>query len=118
MAETEQQVKWWIKHEQEQYSVTEKFLEDQERLNPQKNNEGIYVCRGRIQGHYLVNLLPRVTLSETIMQEAHLLTLHGGVGSTMAHVRQEYWIPCLCQLAKNVIQSLLWVKEISCQKVS
>jgi len=49
-AETEKQVKWWIEREQERYSVTEKFLEDQQRLNLQKNDEGIYVCRGRIQG--------------------------------------------------------------------
>ena len=39
-AETEKQVKWWIKREQERYSVTEKFLEDQQRLNLQKK-EGI-----------------------------------------------------------------------------
>ena len=31
--ETEKQVKWWIKREQERYSVTEKFLGDQQRLN-------------------------------------------------------------------------------------
>ena len=37
-AETEKQVKWWIKREQERYSVTEKFLEDQQRLNLQKND--------------------------------------------------------------------------------
>ena len=92
-AETVKQVKWWIKREQERYSVTEKFLEDQQRLNLQKNDEGIYVCRGRIQGHYPVYLPPRVSLSEKIVQDVHLLTLHGGVGSTLAHVRREYWIP-------------------------
>ena len=51
-AETEKQVKWWIKREQERYSVTEKFLGDQQRLNLQKNDEEIFACRGRIQGHY------------------------------------------------------------------
>ena len=102
-AETVKQVKWWIQRERERYSVTEKFLEDQQRLNLQKNDEGIYVCRGRIQGHYPVYLPPRVSLSEKIVQDVHLLTLHGGVGSTLAHVRREYWIPRLRQLAKNVI---------------
>lgn len=71
-AETEKQVKWWIKCEQERYSVTEKFLEDQHRLNLQKNDDGIYVCRGRIQGHYPVYLAPRVSLSEKLVQDAHL----------------------------------------------
>ena len=68
-----------------------------------KNVEGSYVCRGRIQGHYPVYLPPRVSLSEKIVQDPHLLTLHGGVGSTIVHVRQEYWVPRLRQLAKNVI---------------
>jgi len=45
MAETEKQVKGWIKCEQERYSVTEKFLEDQQRLDLQKNDEGICVQR-------------------------------------------------------------------------
>ena len=111
-AETEKQVKWWIKREQERYTVTEKFLEDQQRLNLQKNDEGIYLCRGRIQGHYPVYLPPRVSLSEKIVQDAHLLTLHGGVGSTMAHVRQEYWIPRLRQLAKTVINHCYGCKKL------
>ena len=85
-AETEKQVKWWIKREQERYSVTEKFLGDQQRLNLQKNDEEISVCRERIQGHYPVYLPPRVRLSEKIVQDA----LHWGVGSIMAQVRREY----------------------------
>ena len=59
-SETGRQVKWWIKREQERYSVTERFLEDQQSLNLQKNDEGIYVCRGRVQGHYPVYLPLRV----------------------------------------------------------
>ena len=111
IAETEKQVKWWIKREQERYSVTEKFLEDQQRLNLQKNDEEIFVCRGRIQGHYPVYLPPKVSLSEKIVQDAHLLTLHGGVGSIMAHVRREYWIPRLRQLAKNAINHCYGCKK-------
>ena len=56
-------------------------------------------------------LPPRVSLSEKIVQDAHLLTLHGGVGSTMAHVSQEYWIPRLRQLAKNVINHCYGCKK-------
>ena len=109
-AETEKQVKWWIKREQERYCVTEKFLEDQ-RLNLQKNDEGICVCRGRIQGHYPVYLPPRIGFSEKIVQDAHLFTLHGGVGSTMAYFRQEYWMPRLRQLAKNVFSDCYGCKK-------
>ena len=110
-SETGRQVKWWIKREQERYSVTERFLEDQQRLNLQKNDEGIYVCRGRVQGHYPVYLPPRVAVSEKMVQDAHNLTLHGGVGFTMAHIRQEYWIPRLRQLVKNVINHCYGCKK-------
>ena len=55
-AETDKAVKWWIRREQGRYSVTEKFQEDQQRLNLQKNDEGICVCKRRIQGVYPVYL--------------------------------------------------------------
>ncbi len=101
--ETEQQVKWWIRRIQERYSDTEKFREDQLRLNLQKNDGGIYECRGRIQGNYPVYIPPKVTLAEKIVQDAHEITLHGGVGLTMALVRQKFWIPRLRQLARSTI---------------
>ena len=110
-AETGKQVKWWIKHEQERYSVTEKFLEDQQRLNLQKNEDGIYECRGRIQGCYPMYLPPGVPFSEKMVQGAHILTLHWGVGLTLAQVRQGYWIPRLRQLAKNVINHCYGCKK-------
>ena len=110
-AETAKQVTWWIKREQERYSVTEKFLEDQQRLNLQKNDEGIYECRGRIQGTFPVYLPPKVSLSEKMVQDAHIITLHGRVGLTMALIRKDYWIPRLRQLAKNVINHCYGCKK-------
>ena len=100
--ETEQQVKWWIRRVQERYRKTEKFRDDELTLNLQRNHDGIYECRGRIQGSYPVYLPPKVVLSEKIVQDAHELTLHGGVGLTMALVRRDYWIPRLRQLARRV----------------
>ena len=101
-SETEQEVKRLIRREQERYSNTERFREDQLRLNLQKNSEGIYECRGRVQGNHPVYLPPKVTLSEKIVQDAHELTLHGGVALTMAFVRRNYWIPRLRQLTRSV----------------
>ena len=115
-AETEKQVKWWIRRKQERYSVTDKFMEDHQRLNLQRNDEGIYVCKGRIQGHYPVYLPPRVTLSEKMVQDAHILTLHGGVGLTMARIRQDYWIPRLRQLTKNIINYCYGCKKFHASK--
>ena len=54
--ETEQQVKWWIRRVQERYRKTEKFRDDELTLNLQINHDGIYECRGRIQGSYPVRV--------------------------------------------------------------
>ena len=78
---------------QETYEKTENFREDPLKLNLQRNDDGIYECRGRIKRKYPVYLLPKVSLSEKIVQDAHELTLHGGVGVTMTFVRRNYWIP-------------------------
>lgn len=37
-----------------------------------------------------------------IVQRAHVTTLHGGVGLTMARVREKFWIPRLQKLTKRV----------------
>ena len=44
-------------------------------------------------------------LARKLVEEVHLKTLHGGVGRTMAGIREKYWIPKLRQLAKQVIRS-------------
>ncbi len=54
--ETARQVKFWIQRGQARNEQTGKFAEDQQQLNLQKNNEGTYKCRGRIQEHYPVYL--------------------------------------------------------------
>ena len=91
-------------------------MESQRRLNLQRNDEGIYVCKGRIQGHYPVYLLLRVTLSEIMVQDAHILTLHRGVGITMARMREHYWIPRLRQLTKSVINHCYGWKKFHASK--
>ena len=91
--ETQLQVRWWIKREQARYSKTENFEEDQLRLNLQKNPvDGVYECRGRIQGDYPTYIPPKSLLAEKMVQDAHVLSLHGGVGLTMSSLRQAYWI--------------------------
>ena len=76
-------------------------MQDQLRLNLQEDSEGLYECCGRIQGSYPVYLPASAILSEKLVQAAHVLTLHGGVGLTMALIRRDYWIPRLRQLAKK-----------------
>ena len=71
-------------------------------LNLQLNQEGLIECRGRLQGEYPVYLPDTSLYSQRIVEEAHVQTLHGGVGLTMTKVRSRYWIPKLRKLVKKV----------------
>ena len=101
--EIDKQIKFWVRREQRRYSDTEEFKADQLRLNLQGDENGIYKCRGRIQGVYPKYLPAKSSLSAKMVMDAHVRTLHGGVGLTMEFIRRDYWIPRLRQLAKKVI---------------
>ena len=109
--ETNKQVKFWVNRTQDRLINTDKFHEDQLKLNLQKNEDGLYECRGRIQGSYPIYLSPNALLTERMVHDAHLLSLHGGVGLTMASIRQQYWVPRLRQLAKKVIRACYGCKK-------
>jgi hypothetical protein len=98
--ETDEGVDLWIKRVQARYEETSEFQEDKLRLNLQKNEQGIYKCYGRIQGHYPTFLPDKSALTEKIVMHAHTQTLHGRVGLTMTSVREHYWIPRLRSLTK------------------
>ena len=110
-AETEDQIQMWIKRVQTRHSQTDQFKEDQLRLNLQKDEQGLYECRGRIQGDYPIYLPPDSPFSKKMVMDAHTQTLHGGVGLTMAFIRRKYWIPRLRQLTKKVIRSCFGCKR-------
>ena len=78
--------------------------EDEERLGLQVNNQGLLECRGRLQGHYPIYLPDQHPYTLKLVEDAHQRTLHGGVGLTMARVRQNHWIPRLRRLTKRVIK--------------
>ena len=88
-------VLFWIKRVQFRHENTEKFKDDQQQLGLQKNENGVYVCHGRIQLEYPVYLPPSALFSERLVMSAHLSTLDRGVGLTMAAIREDYWIPRL-----------------------
>lgn len=54
--ETNSQIEFWERRTQIRCQSTTKFQEDQLRLNLQKNKDGLYECRGRIQGDYPIYL--------------------------------------------------------------
>ena len=104
-AETEKAIKYWVTKTQKMFENTEKFNEDQERLNLIKDSEDIYRCNGRIQGEKPIYLPSSAKFTEELVKDAHIQSLHGGVGLTMARVRDKYWVPRLRQLAQWLIKS-------------
>ena len=110
-AETDKQVKSWLKRTQCSKLNTDQFQEDQLRLNLHKNGEGLYECRGRLQGSYPTYLPPDDLLTEKMVHNAHVLSLHGGVGLTMMLIRQEHWVPRLRRLTKKVIRGCSGCKK-------
>ncbi|XP_022789151.1 uncharacterized protein LOC111328880 [Stylophora pistillata] len=93
-----------VKRAQLQGMSHAKFDQDQEQQNLQPSGEGVLECRGRMQGEYPVYLPDSALLAEKIVQRAHVTTLHGGVGLTMARVREKFWIPRLRKLTKRIVK--------------
>jgi hypothetical protein len=74
------------------------------QLNLQRNQSGLLECRGRVQGLYPIYLPDTEIYKEKFVQQAHEDTLHGGLGLTMAKVRENHWVPRQRQLAKRLIK--------------
>ena len=94
---------FWVKRAQRESMNNMTFLEDKPQLNLQLNANGVWECRGRIQGEYPVYLSDS-TLYAEVWSHSHVTTLHGGVGLTMAKVREKLWIPRLRKLAKRLLK--------------
>ncbi len=101
--ELEESLRYWIKRTQAAYENEQKFQSEREQLGLYKDGNGLYRCRGRIEGHHPIFLPTKATFTKKLTESAHLRTLHGGVGYTMAEVRKDYWVPRLRQLSKKVI---------------
>ncbi|XP_068692652.1 uncharacterized protein [Montipora foliosa] len=100
--EVQRQNVFWTKRAQR--SLDDKVTEDKQRLGLEENDEDIFECRGRIQGHYPVHLPDTYPYTVKLVEDAHRRTLHGGVGLTMTRIRERYWVPRLRRLAKRVIK--------------
>ena len=103
-AEVEKCEMFLVKRVQLQGMSHAQFEQDREQLNLQPSGQGVLECRGRIQGEYPVYLPDSALLAAKIVQRAHVTTLHGGVGLTMARVREKFWIPRLRKLTKSVVR--------------
>ena len=101
-AEIEAVTKQWICRVQKRDRLTPHYEQTQRELNLQVNHEGLVECRGRIQGMYPIYLPSGALFTKKLVQKVHYETLHGGVGLTMAAVREKYWVPKLRSLVKSV----------------
>ena len=81
-------MKFWEKGTQVKCQGTSRFQEDQQRLNLQKNANGLYECRGRIQGDYPIYLPDNALFSKKLVMYAHLQTLQGGVSDDGEDTRE------------------------------
>ena len=100
--EIESAVLQWIKWTQENAEKGSKFEQHTKQLNLKKDARGVYICVGRIHGMYPIYLPSDSIFSEKLVTNAHLATLHGGVGLTMTYVREKYWIPQLRKVTKRI----------------
>ena len=67
-----------------------KFETESVALNLDKNSDELLECKGRIQGKYPIYLPSNSTFTEKLVEQAHIQTIHGEVGLTMAKIREEY----------------------------
>ena len=54
---------------------------------------------------YPIFLPDESVFTQTFVRHAHERTLHGGLGLTMAEVRERFWVPRLRKLTKKIIKS-------------
>ena len=101
-AEVEEVKEWWTRRVQQRDSSAPHYEQIRRALNLQVNAQGLVECRGRIQGRYPIYLPTDALFTRKFVQKLHYETLHGGVGLTMAAVRENYWVPQLRRLVKAV----------------
>ena len=95
----------WIKRTQEEGAWSLEFEQHRSQLRLEPDHRGIYVCYGWLQGEYPVYLPTKSAITEPLVMNEHLATLHGGVGLTMTKIREHYWVPMLRQLAKKIVRN-------------
>ncbi|XP_078365845.1 uncharacterized protein LOC144650069 [Oculina patagonica] len=101
---------FWVKRVQTRATADKHYQEDRLQLNLQPNQDGILECRGRIQGHFPVYLPDSQRFTEKLVTQSHL--------STMAKVRELYWVPRLRRLTKRIVKSCHGCRRFQAQAFS
>ena len=76
-AELVNQKKFYIKREQEKVVSSDRFEDNKKILNLEKYDEGVYICKGRLQGVYPICLTQDSVLSKKVIFTEHKRSLIG-----------------------------------------
>ena len=79
-----------------------------------EENTGIFKCKGRIPGYQPMYIAGGV-LADKLIRHIHENINNLGVASTMAAVREEWWIPQLRSKVKKIVNSCYLCKVFSTQ---
>ena len=101
--ETQEAEKCIVKISQNAKMLENDYEDVSKRLGLTPDVEGILRCRGRVTGEYPVYIPTNSKLARLIIEDAHERTLHGGVTSTMAKIRERWWIERLRRSVKSII---------------
>ena len=86
--EIQMSVEMWVRKSQKSFECDPKFQKHRNQFKLQREERVVYVCRGRVQGMYPIYLPTDAKFTELLVRNAHLATLHGGVGLTLTIVRE------------------------------
>ena len=99
--EIEHQTTWWIKRVLQEADKRGEIEGMKVLLNLQPDDTGVLECRGRIAEQYPIIPPENSEFTRKVVEQAHFTTLHGGVASTIARVRERYWVPKLRRMVKK-----------------
>ena len=105
------QKKFYIKGKQEKVVSSDRFQDGKNRLNLEKNYEGVYIGKGRLQVFYPIYLPQDSVLSKKVFFAEHKRSLHGGVAMAMLLVISLFWILHLRRFSKSVIRNCYGCKK-------
>ena len=108
----------WIQRVQKVSQINPIFEQHRRELNLQLNDQGFIECRGRIEGSYPIYLPTDALFTRKLVEKIHRETLHGGVGLTMAAIRENYWIPKLRSVVKKVRKECFGCKRYQATAVN
>lgn len=99
----------WIRKEQ---AGVEPDIESPSWKLVTEGNTGIFKCKGRIPG-YQPTYVEGGVFADKLIRHIHEDIKHLGVASTMAAVREEWWIPQLRSKVKKIINNCYLCKVFS-----